>query len=193
MVPLRAAVAYCGGSRGASPGGGAFRRCGERLNAGASPSPAACLLGGLPGPATRALWVRMCECGGPALSPCLSAGGVAFYRCEGCPVTSAVPPSATLPPGRAVRVSWARQVRAWGPSTGPTPFTAVRGVWSGASPPPVARRLGGLSGPATHVLWAGVCGCWGPVLPPWVARPVGAACRGVRGGPSPEGGGLPAL
>ena len=61
---------------------------------------------------------------------------------------------------------------------------------SGAPPPPAARPLGGLSGSGTHVLWARVCGCGGPALSPWLACPVGAACRGGGGGPSP--GGVPA-
>ena len=52
---------------------------------------------------------------------------------------------------------------------------------------PTARPLGGLLGSATHVLWARVCGCWGPTLFPWPACPVGAACRGGGGGPSPMG------
>ena len=47
--------------------------------------------------------------------------------------------------------------------------------------------LGGLVGSATHVLWARVCGCGGPTLSPWPACPVGAACRGGGGGPSPGG------
>ena len=58
---------------------------------------------------------------------------------------------------------------------------------SGASPPPTDRPPGGLSGYATHVLWAWVCGCWGPELSPWLACPVGAACRRGGGGPSPGG------
>ena len=58
---------------------------------------------------------------------------------------------------------------------------------SGAVPPPTARPLGGLLGSATHVLWARVCGCGGPTLSPWPACPVGAACRGGGGGPSPGG------
>ena len=101
-------------------------------------------------------------------------------------------------------------MRAWGPSTGPTACALAgrccslwgwrRGVpgggafhccegrlRSGAPPPPTARPPGGLSGSATHVLWARVCGCGGPALFPWLARPVGAACRGGGGGPSPGG------
>ena len=37
------------------------------------------------------------------------------------------------------------------------------------------------------MLWARVCGCGGPTLSPWPACPVGAACRGGGGGPSPRG------
>ena len=44
-----------------------------------------------------------------------------------------------------------------------------------------------LLGSATHMLWARVCGCGGPTLSPWPACPVGAACRGGGGGPSPGG------
>ena len=58
---------------------------------------------------------------------------------------------------------------------------------SDAVPPPTARQLGGLLGSATYVLWARVCGCGGPTLSPWPACPVGAACRGGGGGPSPRG------
>ena len=107
-------------------------------------------------------------------------------------------------------MSRVRSVRAWGPSTGPT-ACALAGrrcsLWgwrkgvpgggafhhcegrlrSGAVSPPTARPLGGLLGSATHVLWARVCGCGGPTLSPWPACPVGAACRGGGGGPSPGG------
>ena len=58
---------------------------------------------------------------------------------------------------------------------------------SGAPPPPTARQLGGPFGSATHVLWARVPACGGPTLSPWPACPVGAACRGGGGGPSPGG------
>ena len=60
-------------------------------------------------------------------------------------------------------------------------------LWSGAPPPRTARPLGGLLGSATHMLWARPCGCGGPTLSPWPACPVGAACRGGGGGPSPGG------
>ena len=99
-------------------------------------------------------------------------------------------------------------MQAWGRGTGPT-ACALAGrrcsLWrwrkgvpgggafhdyeghlrSGAVPPPTARPLGGLLVSATHVLWARVCGCGGPTLSPWPACPVGAACRGGGGGPSP--------
>ena len=58
---------------------------------------------------------------------------------------------------------------------------------SGAPPPPTVRSLGGLLGSTTHVMWARACGCGGPTLSPWPACPVGAACRGGGGGPSPGG------
>ena len=57
----------------------------------------------------------------------------------------------------------------------------------GAPPPMTARPLGGLLGSTTHVLWALACGCGSPTLSPWPACPVGAACRGGGGGPSPGG------
>ena len=58
---------------------------------------------------------------------------------------------------------------------------------AGAVPPLTARPLGGLLGSATHVLWARVCGCGVPTLSPLAACPLGAACRGGGGGPSPGG------
>ena len=58
---------------------------------------------------------------------------------------------------------------------------------SGALPPQTARPLGGLLVSTTHVLWARACGCRGPTLSPWPACPVGAACHGAGGGPSPGG------
>ena len=96
-------------------------------------------------------------------------------------------------------------LRAWGCSTGPA-ACALAGrhcsLWgwrkgfpgggavrrcegrlgSGAPPPPAARFLGGLSGSATHVLWAWVCGHRGPAPAPWPGCPVGdCAPRGWRG------------
>ena len=58
---------------------------------------------------------------------------------------------------------------------------------SGAPPPLTARPLGGLLGSTTNVLWTRACGCGGPTLSPWPACPVGVACRGAGGLPSPGG------
>ena len=144
-----------------------------------------------------------------------SQGGVACHGCEGRLVSGAVPPAAAVLWGGQLgfcypRVSWVRSVRVWGPSTGPK-TCALAGrrcyLWgwrkgvpgggafprcegrlrSGTLPPPTARPLSGLSGSATHVLWARVCGCGGPVLSPWLACHVGSACRGGGGGRSPGG------
>ena len=96
-------------------------------------------------------------------------------------------------------------MRAWGPSTCPAACVLAGrrcALWgwrkgvpgggafrrcegrlrSGAPPPPTAHPPGGLSGSATHVLWARVCGCGGPALAPWLACPVGGcAPRGWWG------------
>ena len=100
-------------------------------------------------------------------------------------------------------------MRAWGPSTGPTacalagrrcsPWGWRKGgtgrcpaLLRGASDvrrspspdcPPTGQAVGG---PYPRAVGAGV---WvlGPSLPPWPACPVGAACRGGGGGPSPGG------
>ena len=153
--------------------------------------------------------VARCRGGGRA-----SPGGVPsiIARASGvrrCP-SPGRPPSGAGSRGSATRVSQVRSVRAWGPSTGPTacaPAGWLCSLWGwrrgvpeggafhhcegrlrpGAVPPPTARPLGGLLGSATHVLWARVCGCGGPTLSPWPACPVGAACRGGGGGPSPGG------
>ena len=138
--------------------------------------------------------------------------------CEGRLVSGAVPSPTACPLERAARVprpvcpGFGRRGRGKN-STGPT-ACALAGwrcsLWgwrkgvpgggafhhcegrlrSGAVPPPTARPLGGLLGSATHVLWARVCGSGRPTLSPWPACPVGAACRGAGGGPSPGGGGL---
>ena len=57
------------GWRKGVPGGGAFHHCEGRLGSGAVPPPTACPLGGLLGSASHVLWVRVCGCGGPTLSP----------------------------------------------------------------------------------------------------------------------------
>ena len=68
-APLRAGVVRCWDGRRASPGGGAFNHCEGRLWSGAPPPLTARLLGGLLQSATHVLWVRVCGCGGPTLSP----------------------------------------------------------------------------------------------------------------------------
>ena len=129
-----------------------------------------------------------------------SPGGSACHRCEGRLVSGAVPPSAARPLGRAAGVprpmcpgcGWCGcgdPAPAPQPSRGGGRASPGRGAFrrcegrlrSGAPPRPAARPLGGLSGSATHVLLARVCGCGGPALSPWPACPVGAACRGGVG------------
>ena len=147
--------------------------------------------------------------GGPSL------GGVACHRCEGRLVSGAVPPPAACPLERAARVPrpvcpGCGRCRRGDPAPAPQRAPLRAGVArcgggrraspgggafhhcegrlrSGAVPPPTARPLGGLLGSVTHVLWARVCRCGGPTLSPWPACPVGAACRGAGGGPSPGG------
>ena len=142
-------------------------------------------------------------------------GGVACHRCEGRLVSGAVPLPAARPLRRAAGVprpvspgcGWCgRGDPAPAPQRAPLrtgiarcgagrkgvpgggAFRRCEGrLRSGAPPPPAARPLGGLSVSATHVLWARVCGCGAPALSPWLACPVGAACRGTGGGPSPRG------
>ena len=142
-------------------------------------------------------------------------GGVACHRCEGRLVSDAIPPPAARPLGRVAGVPRPVCPRCGRCGRGdPVPApqqaplragVACRGggglvspggclpLLRGASdvrrppPPPTARPLGGLLGSTTHVLWARACGCGGPALSPWPACPVGAACRGGGGGPSPGG------
>ena len=101
-------------------------------------------------------------------------------------------------------------MRAWGPSTRSTACAlAGRRCWlwgwrkgvpgggafgrcegrlrSGAPPPPTVHPLGGLLGSPSHMLWVRACECGGPSLPLWPACPVGAACCGGGGRPSPGG------
>ena len=118
-APLRAGVARCRGGGRASPGGGGFHQCEERLWSGAVPPPTARPLGRLFGSATHVLWARVCGCGGPTLSPwpaCPSAaacrgggggpspGGLACHCCEGRLASGAVPPPAARPLERAAGV-----------------------------------------------------------------------------------------
>ena len=142
-------------------------------------------------------------------------GGVACHCCEGRLVSGAVLHPTARPPGRAagvarpvcsgcgrcgrgdpapvpqrapLRASVARCGAGGRASPGGGAFHRCEGrLRSGAPPPPTAHPLGGLLGSVTHMLWARVCGCGGPSLPLWPACPVGAACRGGGGGPSPVG------
>ena len=107
------------GWRKGVPGGGAFCRREEHLRPGAPPPPDARPPGGLSGSATHVLWVRLCGCGGPELSPWLacpvgaarcggggglSPAGVACHRCEGRLESGALPPSVARTRGRAAGV-----------------------------------------------------------------------------------------
>ena len=142
-------------------------------------------------------------------------GGVACHCCEGRLVSGAVRPPTVRPLGRAAGLTrpvcsgcarCGRGDPAPVPQRAPLRAGVARcegggrafpggGVFhrcegrlrSGAPPPPTARPLGGLLGPATQVLCTRVCGCGGPTLSPWPACPVGAACRGAGGRPSPGG------
>ena len=143
-----------------------------------------------------------------------SPGGVARHRSEGRLPSGAVPPPAARPLERAARAPrpvcpgcgrCGRGDPAPAPQRAPVRAGVARcggggraspggclphcegHLRSGAVPPPTARPLGGLLGSATHVLWARVCVCWGSTLPPWPARPLGPACCGGGGGPSPGG------
>ena len=157
--PVAAACRVGGG--GPSPGGVACHRCEGRLVSGAVPPPAARPLeraAGVPRPVCPVF--GRCGCGDPAPAPQRAPLRAGVARCEGG--------------GRA--------------SPGGGAFHHCEGrLRSGAVPPPTACPLGGLLGSATHVLWARVCGCGGRALSAWPAGPVGAACRGVGGGPSPGG------
>ena len=164
-----------------------------------------------PVPQPAPLWAGVARCGGGGRA---SRGGC-FPPLGGAPgvrrcPSPGRPSSGAGSQGSASRVSRMRSMRAWGPSTVPT-ACALAGwrcsLWgwrkgvpcggafhrcegrpgSGAVPSPTARPLSGLLGSATHVSWARVRGCGGPTLSPWPACPVGAACRGGGGGPSPGG------
>ena len=87
----------------------------------------------------------------------LSRGGVAFHCCEGRLVSGAVP----LPAARL----WGRAARTRCPCV---PGTGGVGMGAPAAAPS-ARPEGRLSGSATHLLWARVCGRGGPALSLWLA------------------------
>ena len=208
-APLRAGVARRGGGGRASPGG-AFHRCEGRLVSGAVPPLAA-------RPLERAARVPRpvcpgcgrCRRGDPApvsqRAPFAGRrcslwvwqkgvpGGGAFHRCEGRPVSGAVPPLAVCPLERAARVPRpvcpgcgrcgrgdsapapqraplrAGVARCGGggrTSPGGPPSTIVRGVWCQA-----------LSLPRSSVLWSGVPGFRVPGVPGAVGAGVGTQHR----------------
>ena len=151
----------CGGGGGPSPGGVACHRCEGRLVSGAIPSPGARPLG--------------------------RAAGVPRPVCPGCGGCGRADP-APAPQAAHLRAGVARCGGGGGAWPREGAFHRCEGrLRSGAPPPPTARFLGGLSGSATHMLWARVCGCEGPALFPPLACPVGVACRGAGGRPSPGG------
>ena len=159
-APLRAGVARCGGGGRASPGG-------------------------VPSTIVRGVWCQALSLPRP---PGLWSGQPGF--CDPC-VPGAVGagvrtqqrPHSVRPCGPALLAVGVADGRPWGGAL----HHCEGCLWSGAVPPPTARPLGGLLESATHVLLARVCWCWGPTLSPWPACPVGAACRGGGGGPSPGG------
>ena len=121
---------------------------------------------------------------GPRVVPALGAGrAVPRGPCPcACPVP--VPCSVWRAWGGAVRSrfppTWLGVVGvATGRPRGGAFYRCEGRLGSCAPPPPTARPLGGLPGPAIHVLWARACGCGGPALSPRPARPVGAARRGA--------------
>ena len=142
--------------------GGAICCCEERLRSGAPPPPAAPPLGlavGVPRPVCPGC--GRCGRGDPAPVPQRAPLRAGVARCGGGGRAS--------PGGGSCRRCGGR-------------------LRSGAPPLSTARSLSGLSESATHVvLWARVCGCGALALSPWPACPVGAACRGGGGGPSPGG------
>ena len=110
-------------------------------------------------------------------------------------------PSSTLAEGAGVRV-WGpgavpsacmpcggRAPRGWlGSSPGGWPATVARGVCGRELPlPRLPAHWAGCWGPSPTCSGRGRVGFGGPSLPPWSACPVGAACRGGGGGPSPGG------
>ena len=123
----------------------------------------------------------------PAARPLERAAGVPRPVCSGggpCGQGDAAPAQQRAP----LRAGVARCGGGGRASPGGGAFHHCEGrLRSGAVPPPTARPPDGLLGSATHVLWARVCGCRGPKLFPWPECPVGAACRGGGGGPSPGG------
>ena len=197
---LRAGVCVCVWALGALPPPSVVAPLRGASEAGRSPSSGCPPPGGCRGPLSTC-------CG----QGCAGVVPVACMPCEGRLVPGAVPPplgrAARVPrpvcPGRGrcgcgepapapqrapLRAGVARCGGGGRASPGGGAFYRCEGhLRPGAPPLPAARPPGGLPGSVTHVLWARVCGCVGAALSPWLACPVGAACRGGGGGP-PTGG-----
>ena len=208
-APLRAGVARRGGGERASPGG-AFHRCEGRLVSGAVPPPAArpleraagvprpvcpgcgrCVRGDpAPAPQRAPLWAGVARCGsGRRASP----GGGAFHRCEGRPVSGAVPPPAIRPLERAARVprpgcpgcgQCGRVNPALAPQRAPLRAgVACRGGGGRASPGGLLSTVvrgawcQALSLPWPPVLWSGQPGFRVPCVPGAVGAGVGTQHR----------------
>ena len=160
-APLRAGVAHCGGGGRASPEG-------------------------VPSTIVRGVWCQALSLPRP---PVLRSGQPGFRDpsvpgAVGAGVGTQHRPHSVRPCGPALLAVGVAEGR---PRGGCFPALCEGRLRSGTVPPPSARLLGGLLGSATDVLWARVCGCGGPTLSPWPACPVGAACRGGGGRPSPGG------
>ena len=164
-------------------------RCRGCLRPGARPPPAACPPRGLLGPDTHlllacGLWgpstvplAAFMPCGGLRAAEVVGGrpGGVALHCCEGGLVSGAVPlPAAGL---------WGRAARTCCPGE---PGTGAVGMGDAAQAL-AARPQGGLSGSATHLLWAWVCGRGGPAMSLWLACPAGGCVPPGWWGANPWG------
>ena len=121
----------------------------------------------------RGVW-----CQAPSLSrPPVPCGGHSGFRDPCVPVAVGVGvgtqhrPHSVRPCGPALRAVGVVKGRPWGGVS----RRCERRLRSGAHPPPAACPLGGLSGSATHVLWARLCG---PRTGPVARMP----CGGLRAG-----------
>ena len=122
----------------------------------------ACPRGGWPAPVVRGVWRQALSLPRP---PVLWGGQPGFrdpcvLGAVGAGVGSSTGPTACALAGRRCSLwGWRKGVPGGGA------FHHCEGrLRSGAPPPPTARPLGGLSGFATHMLWARVCGCGGQTL-----------------------------
>ena len=224
-APLRAGVARCGGggraSLGVVPSTVVRGVRGQALPLPRLPALWACRWG--PSPTCRGrgcvgVGAQHCPRGLHALWGLRAAGvvrgrslgGVACHRCEGHPVSGAVPPLAARPLGRAagaprpvcpgcgwcgrgdpapaprrapLRAGVAHRGGGGRASPGGVPSTIVRGVWGQALPLPRLPALwAGCRGPLPTCCGPGVR-AWGPCTIPVARVPCGGLCAtGVAGG-----------